>query len=1013
MADTKENYEMNSALVAQSQGEMQAREKNLHSEYSEKKAAGSGSLFSPRKLSGSLNGGLRQRRNSSTIKKRTLSTCFTSRPWMETNSTDNNPISKTSHLQNVINKNGKEQRLFQSGSGSMSAVGVPNASSDTGFGSSSFLESSRVSFLNKETTDIISPPREMISSIKGSGSRIEPPSSFFGTVMRRSADTTISQPSKEECNFPPRIFPVSSESPRQKKFASPDACRAISVFRSRSSNSTPLRTSNIAFGSPNGKCDKNSFLSQRYSFIESNSNSNSGMDGLDSPGGKALMNILRDATTKDAFATLFGEENEHVESGESSKENEPDLFASPAPRKRRTPQGRSPSMSSASVDWSYSTLEWNVIIPTGEKVQSFSRNGITLLDQSLKSRVVIECHPGRCLPGYIKSESCKSIDALSMSYFFLTKAEQRESFLLNLSPTARSAVRWHAANLYWQFPSQHPLPQQVLSESALHYMTHSPKTHIDEPVTRILTTVNKKDFIRTNVKALLQENALCFKFARNMGGVGCLGGLGLHQQSGAKGASYSSHELNKSSTSKRKPSEFMTSMSNMMLQRENQWSECFRGLYMTLLERIKESSEATLFDELPCFYALSVGQTVLFTCARDPSSGSHESISERYPAEKKASNQNGSIVPQIILSSTTRAMREKLREMGIVFYIRNGLVFEEDGPSYHGKDKGQCSDREKDQVDEKEMEALRNSRNSDAIGILSPSFSKKKMRRLNLHAKKEQDLQQKKYRHALVVFGYQDCQALYEYFLNSSGKAFFNTFKESKIRKQKRANLQKGDDWNHHFSDVPLLICRNSLGLSLHMSLSRLACVSKRRKLEEGEQTSRPANTLNSSIELRGPIMPCAARELVASTALMLQADASPCSNPLESDHRQERHSSKLTQTEDIGSHYFVAHFQSHSGEFLLTDPNSKNNLNVVTSSGYSPDFADLTGHASSLRFNGHSGFATVGSIPDDQIDSPSGVQECAMGEVINMIVWDSARPESLAYKVEYASALIEPDKGD
>jgi hypothetical protein len=927
----------------------------------------------------------------------------------------------------------EEQSMIESASMSRSTF-LEDATNN----SSSFVESSRICTLTSREQEKNPPSLAVDNRTKEK----TPSDSFFGAVMRRSQAHDMSQKKRgsSENSIPSRSLYASPSFSSAADEHNDESHTTLGMDKEQHqdnflhSKSTPDRQMVPA---PSPSRHSSASLSRRYCHIErdnSNNNSNSGFDLLSSPGGKALMNILQDATTKDAFSTLFiermfGDESDDDggEADDNYTDKKHDLFASPRPLNGAILANRSGSPDDAvqGEDWFYTSLDWNKTA----KISSCS--GVKLLDQSLKSRVTIECHPGSCLPGSLRSTDGSSMwhtkagmESLAVSYFLMsTNDKHKLAFLSTLPAESQTVVQWKSATMYWQHPSQHPLPQEFLSTGHPLQLTRNRRateTEITSEIATSTTVKKKKESIRLTVKSVLQDSAACFKLVRGTAGIGNMGGLGFNQQS----------------KQQRKKNENPPSMSNVLLQRHNEWRACFRSMFVKLLERIRQLNAAQgirTLDELPSFYALNAGQTVLFSTAIDPASSAVDGDESSCPS---------SLVPQIILSSTSHAMRQELRKMGVSLFVRDGLLFEEDEGSFGANQSDGDNNPEDDHVTDQEMEALRQGTTGDKIGILSPSLSRKKRRKSIVQSKKEREkkLQMKqKYRHSLVIFGFEDCQAFYEYFLNSTGTAFFNTIKEFLVSRQSRyrSKLRKGDDWSNIFCDVPLLICRSAIGPCLHMTLHRLSCISQRTSAAvskhdniSGEGANLRENTPNSFVELRGPIMPCAARELVACTASTLHLDAENAitertrslGNKSTScdDHGDEIGGDdglSRTQNEDVGSHYFVAHFQRHEGESLPFPPSSTvNNTNLLVDAPREQLLSELTGNASSLRLNGHHGGDNlVDTAPEDEPkteESSSSFQECAMGQVVSMFVWDSARPESLAFRVDHASAIIDKEDG-
>jgi len=295
--------------------------------------------------------------------------------------------------------------------------------------------------------------------------------------------------------------------------------------------------------------------------------------------------------------------------------------------------------------------------------------------------------------------------------------------------------------------------------------------------------------------------------------------------------------------------------------------------------------------------------------------------------------------------------------------------------------------------------------------------------------------------------------------------------------------------------DVPLLLSR-SLGPTLHASLQKLSLSSVRNQFfwhtQENSVTTGNAkqnedevkhihpmdpNESNSedqdddchdnqkqqhssTIELCGPILPCAVRDLLCASAHHLLIDKIRQggmqssveekrphqesklkieNNTMDNnDEKQQQNDSKNDNSYsncsdndddgDVGSHYFVMHMQPHQGEEHILPPGN-NHRSRSAKRGNVLNTTDndqtKTGGPSSVWFN--SGQAFMGNNDGDNltvkkdnslndrnnntlIDDADNTQhqslnrlhECENGEIISMtVVWDVMHSSTLAYKTQ------------
>lgn len=567
--------------------------------------------------------------------------------------------------------------------------------------------------------------------------------------------------------------------------------------------------------------------------------------------------------------------------------------------------------------------------------------GVGVVDWSLKNRLRIESVPGRCLPGTMslfsggRNAREQSLDdgrihQLAIQFLSnpLMSCDERE-----VSTAECLDARWKASTMYYQHPSAYPLPPSILQE----------QTKDAQKITQC-------------------DNDLC-SFIRGprsiyhrlrLAGCGSMGGLG---------ESASNVEKSKNGNA---ASSYTSDISKLLEQRRCEWREAFRSVFdswrtkLRLLEGRKsrystmggtklssldneECKPPTTDEVLRCsFYSIRPEQVVLFRGGYVP-----VNVDGRV---------KHCIMPIVVFSSTTFHFRSMLNSMGIKMRVLSGMDSQGNDIEFFSEENlrdidaqihasGVNGDTESVHA---ELEAIKWAGNDDGNVTVS---QKNKRRRLD----------DKTFTNPLYCVGFNDCSALFEVLINTCGLSLSS----------------ENSPFEHKFdpevsSDVPLLLCR-SLGPCLHFTLKTL-CVSglrdygymnqMRASREEHKQDTADVRT---TLELRGPILPCALRDFTCSLVNWMLLDRHHA-------HAVSRQPSK-TNDDGVGSHHFAMFLKSHSGERTALGPNT-------------------TGVSSASLFNGS-------KISLDKIET-STWHECSYGELLNVMVWDIQRPNYVSYNSKH-----------
>jgi len=133
------------------------------------------------------------------------------------------------------------------------------------------------------------------------------------------------------------------------------------------------------------------------------------------------------------------------------------------------------------------------------------------------------------------------------------------------------------------------------------------------------------------------------------------------------------------------------------------------------------------------------------------------------------------------------------------------------------------------------------------------------------------------------------------------------------------------------------------------------------------------SSSARAALELRGPMLPCALRDLTCAMVNLMLLDK----------YKQDQVGSiiqpHVDDESDAGtsSHQFAMFLQAHEGECSILTPKS-------------------TGSSSSFHFNG----SNVPLLPKqgDRIGASAAWRECRHGDFISVLVWDISRESVVSF---------------
>lgn len=428
---------------------------------------------------------------------------------------------------------------------------------------------------------------------------------------------------------------------------------------------------------------------------------------------------------------------------------------------------------------------------------------------------------------------------------------------------------------------------------------------------------------------------------------------------------------NLSSTTNTNP---LTDKDDSLLQKQldmqRTWQQALESLYMLWIQEVrrlatqwnlKQSSERELLDTY--FYACGKGHVILF------------GVGIQEATEGGNGDEAIRLVPEILVSSSSIKTRDKLRAMGVRLTLlvneeedgdaefREESVRQQPPPAAtslspptateattptNSKDTAAADDDDHD--DDKDHAELAALRIAQVFGQTAGADVSVKPRGGSTRWTRSPRTIP-----PLVVTGMDDCASFVEVYLNTMGQICSTNSKSSTVL----------------LKDVPRLMCRK-LGPFLHSSMQSYRITKKKQTLDGSDNLT--------SIDVQGLLLPCAVRDLVCAAVNGIIA-------------KQGKHGS-----------------DGDEGDGSSSD--SSHNLIVRASAAEREESTVVQGtigSPSSLWLNGGSleAWNEVHNKCKGEQQS-SSTQRCQYGEVLNMAVWDSTRPTSLAYKLDYiASSLL------
>lgn len=233
---------------------------------------------------------------------------------------------------------------------------------------------------------------------------------------------------------------------------------------------------------------------------------------------------------------------------------------------------------------------------------------------------------------------------------------------------------------------------------------------------------------------------------------------------------------------------------------------------------------------------------------------------------------DGVVVPAVVMTTSTPELRRRLNTAGVQLYTLSSQTrFDE---RTWAQPDNCCKSDEVSTPVRSDLEALRKAQAFGETAGADVSVSTKFGKRSSTRKIP-----------SLFITGDDDCSAFFEIYMNTCDA-----------------------------NELPTLLSRR-VGGFLHASIKTLNVTHRREQYHS--YTGSCTNENNSTLELRGTILPCAVNELVQATAMLMMRDVSTNGNRINPSDNDG----------DVGSHYFI---MKSSRPSVANNSNSSVHLNSV-----------------------------------------------------------------------------------
>ena len=156
----------------------------------------------------------------------------------------------------------------------------------------------------------------------------------------------------------------------------------------------------------------------------------------------------------------------------------------------------------------------------------------------------------------------------------------------------------------------------------------------------------------------------------------------------------------------------------------------------------------------------------------------------------------------------------------------------------------------------------------------------------------------------------------------------------------------------------------------------------------KGSNIQRDINSISkAALELRGPILPCALRDMTCAVVNFMMLDnydqdqlsITPHNMNIDYQQRRDMYGENYPDIESASTHQFLMSLQAHEGECASSTPKS------------------TTGSPSSTEFNG-----SIPLNPQDGNQTADGSavawRQCGHGDYVDKLVWDISRKSVVSF---------------
>ena len=572
-----------------------------------------------------------------------------------------------------------------------------------------------------------------------------------------------------------------------------------------------------------------------------------GSSGLFSPGGFQLLDLVKDAAGSPFHAHAIGSPGESTCASVASPVRDRTAWHECAifpQQQHQTGEGSG--------------------VPNGRLFTS-----IGLVDWSLKTSLRVECSSSKNNDvGIDFSQADARIQQAALLDFVSNPSSRSDLEVPTFLSTEQAAIQWEAGLLYWQYPVQQNYIQPTTAAGQVATQTSAAGGAPLRGAKRRRSSRRLSSSLSSSGKEndngdQPQKRTVLSKSSSSSN----VFGLDFSSKMPPPEKQLQNKSINNGNNSsnifaKWDPNTCETT-SSFADRHKQEWQEAFTSLFKTWMQQVtrlhhlwvdqeNDDNDDAIAQQVAetYFYACGESHVILFRVGRSRpgNENKNSAMQKNRPA----------LVPEILISSSTSELREKLRTMGVKLQLLerwNGLSGE-----FHEDALRPAALAGKDDSAKKGVDTFSPTVKNELIALRRAQVSG-----LNVGADVEVSMQTKQHRASslyqspewippISVSGVDDCGSFAEVYLNCLGQI------------------------NHRqdpVPDVPLLLCRK-LGPFLHSSMKKLRTRTRPSRRIPQDKTAGDAieNTLLTTTDVEGIVLPCATSSLIcAAVGRILSAD--------------------------------------------------------------------------------------------------------------------------------------------